>query len=568
LSECRKHRAQFVRRRAYSIARTIFPALFIVCATLLSARAGNIFDDDWTPPAPKATRPSAFTPGPSPPQPAQGPPQPQGERPTPASPAHAETRSPAPVPAKAQQANSRKLFKEVFAAELTDRSAPARRKLAVKLLDAADKSADVRSDLFVLLIAAADAARDAADLELSFRATDALAAAYQVDGLRMRSDMALAVFAARDPAAATEGNCRAVFALCDQLLAVDDYVTATRLLTGLRTLAAAHSVLATQVAKRSQDIEATRAAAERALHVADKLRSAPDDPPTNLVVGQFLCFYKQDWPHGLPMLEKGTDARLKSLAAAELAKPGDAEGVVRVADGWWDAAPSLRDPARHNVLLHAVALYHSALEGTSGLRRAAIEKRIEEVANADRSPFVNLLALVDLDHDVLNGRWRIEQGSLIGDNEGHSRVRIPYAPPEEYDFRIVFTRLDGNADVAQLLSHGPASFAWEMGAFDNTNTLISIIKDPNPTIKRVQSVLANGKSSESIVKVRRNSVSAYLNGKLLASYTTDYSDLSIDGGWSGIDGVLGVGSWQSSTRFDAIELVEITGHGKPSPRSR
>ena len=128
-----------------------------------------------------------------------------------------------------------------------------------------------------------------------------------------------------------------------------------------------------------------------------------------------------------------------------------AAAVVRLADGWWDAASSLRDPARRHVQLHAVALYKLVLETSSGLRRVAIEKRIDEVASFDHSPVVNLMQFIDPQRDALHGIWRMEQNGLLSDDGQYARFRIPYQPPDEYDFRIVFTRVEGNNDVCQLL---------------------------------------------------------------------------------------------------------------------
>src|SRR5438067_479597 len=122
-------------------------ALLLVAAC--AARAGSIFDDDWVPPPqhktqtilprlklPPTTLPADSTPtATSPPTPtqAQSPGQAQATSPTPSDsgskPRITARAAPAataparrPVPDKVAQAKSRRLFKDIFAKELADRS--------------------------------------------------------------------------------------------------------------------------------------------------------------------------------------------------------------------------------------------------------------------------------------------------------------------------------------------------------------------------------------------------------------------------------------------------------------
>ena len=175
---------------------------------------------------------------------------------------------------------------------------------------------------------------------------------------------------------------------------------------------------------------------------------------------------------------------------------------------------------------------------------------------------VDLIPLIDPGRDTINGKWRLEGGHLFSDATGSARLRIPYAPPDEYDFRIVFTRMQGSQDVSQLLSHQGTSFAWTMGAQHNT---LAMLQGARAGGNYFTKVLTTGMSTESVVKVRRNSVSTYINGSLIAEFKSDYSDLNV-GDWGGAEGVLGVASWESPTRFDTIEVVEVSGPGRESPQ--
>jgi hypothetical protein len=56
---------------------------------------------------------------------------------------------------------------------------------------------------------------------------------------------------------------------------------------------------------------------------------------------------------------------------------------------------------------------------------------------------------------------------------------------------------------------------------------------------------------------------AYLDGKLISAWKTDFSDISADQPWIlKSSDVIGVGSWQSPTVFRTIEVIEITGKGR------
>ncbi|MEI7767615.1 MAG: hypothetical protein WCJ97_09295 [Phycisphaerae bacterium] len=96
-----------------------------------------------------------------------------------------------------------------------------------------------------------------------------------------------------------------------------------------------------------------------------------DDPASLTAVGRFTTFYTNDWANGLPLLAKGADTNLKTLA--ELDKEKD----MAVADGWWDVAAKLTGVAKTNVQNHAVEIYKTL--DAKGLDRAKVDQRIAEV---------------------------------------------------------------------------------------------------------------------------------------------------------------------------------------------
>jgi hypothetical protein len=243
-----------------------------------------------------------------------------------------------------------------------------------------------------------------------------------------------------------------------------------------------------------------------------------------------------------------------------------------VADQWWKFADSQTGTPKNSLLERAALWYQQASPELAGLDKMLADKRLEEFARLAlpikvRGRVVNLMPLIDPAQDAVDGTWTMEGGELLVSGDGCNRLRIPYYPPAEYDFHIRFKRLKGNHDVCQMLRHAGRAFVWIMGAADNHLTLFANVNNNynnsnNPTMLNSDSVLENDQTHDSVVQVRKDFVAAYLDGKLVTRYPTDYSDLSMKDIWSlGALG-LGIGSYQDSDSFSVIEVVEVTGIGR------
>ncbi len=164
------------------------------CATALAivlylpidtAQAGSIFDDNWTPPeAPQPPAPPPHDPLPAPvelrqPDAPAVPPE-SVTAPAPTPPARSA------IPDHSSLTTSRKLLREIYAKELKERAAPARRAFAGKLIADADRSEDNPTDQFVLLSAALAAAEEGISLPLSFQVADRMDNRYLVSGLALK----------------------------------------------------------------------------------------------------------------------------------------------------------------------------------------------------------------------------------------------------------------------------------------------------------------------------------------------------------------------------------------------
>ena len=387
--------------------RVLQAEAFLVCARLcvwvgLLAGAGvawgvdNIFDDNWTPPkrvekpteTSPATRPEVTPTSKASSTPVTPPTTKVEPTPTtsPEAPAAAASNRLA-IPAKEDQDRSRKLLKEVFAAQLTDHSPTARRKLALSLMAEASKVADNPVDQFVLLGAAVKAGREAGSIALSFDAADKMAKSFDVDGLALRTETALKTPLSSAPPDAAAENLRAGMELLDQLVAAEDCASVARLTPILQRAAASAPLQRGVLQQRLKEAAEMRLAHDRFLLQRDKLKTSPGDPVANLAVGGYYAYVKNQWEEALPYLAKGNNALIKRAVAAEEAKPTTPDQLIAAGDAWWDAGEkeAASAPGRGAMRRRAASLYGKALEGTevTGLNRTRLEKRVELAGAAD-----------------------------------------------------------------------------------------------------------------------------------------------------------------------------------------
>lgn len=187
---------------------------------------------------------------------------------------------------------------------------------------------------------------------------------------------------------------------------------------------------------------------------------------------------------------------------------------------------------------------------------------------------IDLLASLDLNASTVSGTWRRE-GSVLRctDASAQNRAKLRLSPPPPgsgYDIAITFTAEGERRFVAHVLSFRGKQFIFAM--FSSQSGFASV---------RGQNALANettrnkgitaGKKHTSVVKVREKEVSAYLDGELLSTHATDYSDLSVSDAWnlgpsSKRDNLLGVAS-ESPITIEAITLTPLEAEPAKSPEN-
>lgn len=223
----------------------------------------------------------------------------------------------------------------------------------------------------------------------------------------------------------------------------------------------------------------------------------------------------------------------------------------------------------------------SAKKSTSSASAIGVDQSRIIPTSPREKPWVPLLPSIDPAVDAVKGLWEKIGDEFQGSNPdrqpGPSLLMLPYEPPEEYDFRIAFTTHEGNCEATQILSAGGRRFTWatasgqkeKVAGFDLVGGMTCIQRANSslpgaiPAARKLPHRPFAHVRHESVVEVRRDRVTAYVNGEKLVDWPTRYEEMSIEPQFMlPSPTALGVGLWWSRTTFHDISVREVSGKGK------
>ena len=288
------------------------------------------------------------------------------------------------VPTVAEQTKSEELVKEIFApyppVKQADRAA-----LARKMIDLALEPNNDVSGQYVLFRDSRDMAAGAGDVTTALKAADEMSKKFDVQP--SGAEMKVALLEKMRPMVRSTTDATTAANACMQAASEAatggkaDVIARAAAMAGsyANTSGDADLIAAVKIHfAQMQDVEKT---VQTAKNANQALKVNPNDPQNNLAMGKYLCFMQNDWEKGLPLLAKGADPALKSLAETDLAHPSDPEKLLELANGWWDAAEKVTPAEQAHVHARAGILYTAALPGLSGLYKDLAAHRIA-LANA------------------------------------------------------------------------------------------------------------------------------------------------------------------------------------------
>ena len=473
-----------------------------------------------------------------------------------------------PVPDAAAQKQALAQLKSVFQAEYQKRSAADQQRFARELLTNARETGQPAMK-FAMLSESRELAISLGDVTLAIEATNAIAANFDIEAVGERARTAGEIIRQVKTDPGRRLFVSLAFDLAEPLIAKGEFVEASKLLTQ-----------AEGFAKRLKDLEASKQAREwkadirlisaendRVAKFRDTLVQSPDDPAANHAVGRYEALYRGDWETGLPKLAKSNDQTIRSLAEKTLTGAKSPEAQYELGNLWWDYADSLSGIEQNQAKRFAAGWYRQAHANLAGFNQTVAEKRIEEARDLDnmirRRRTINLIPLIDPKQDAVNGDWKIEDGRLVCTSMHFvPKVQIRYQPPAEFDFTIVFSQPKLRNPVVQIMPKNGNSFSWELGGTEGRIAFSVESGGKNPTESKNPGAAQPNTRYTSVVKVRDDGVEAYIDGKLVARYRTNFADMKANN-WRALKdkSLLGVGC-DDPTVFYVVELKEITGQGK------
>ena len=460
----------------------------------------------------------------------------------------------APPPAAALK-DAEKSVRELFRDEYAKKSAPDRLALARTLLESGEKTPDEPATRWVLLVEAREVAFQAGDPDLAFRAVDALARAFAVRPASLKLDLL-----AKLPSPSAD----AALAVLEEGIRTNDFDAAAKSAEiGRRAaLKSGDAGLAARLAARAKEAAQIRTRYAKASRAFETLEKSPDDPEANLEVGEYACLVKGDWEEGLPFLAKGPDGPLTALARKDLAGAEAPDAQAALGDAWWELGDKQKPEAKTRYYDRAAEWYGRALNGLEGIQKVRLEKRLGSLPPS-RAP-IDLLRKVEPGKDAVHGTWTRKGEALLSDAAEFGNLLLPYFPPAEYDFRVTFAREEGDSDVVLFFSHGARTVCWAQGSDAGFASIKGMWHSPgNPTHAETRGAVVNGRPVTAVVEVRKDRFRVLLDGKPVKEWKTTWDDAGLPSFLRLPRPGVAVCSYKSPTRFLRVELVEVSGRGRP-----
>jgi hypothetical protein len=244
-------------------------------------------------------------------------------------------------------------------------------------------STEVPAERYALLTVAFNLASRGDDASLLLGIADGLKASFNVESTAALADKLAGITGPVNPATWPATAAR-INALINESLTQGEFAVASDLVTAL-----------TSLAKRARDVKTVAAATALRKTIAEKKKAddrfetlreagsrADASPEDVLELARVLCFARNDWAAGLPLLIRSGDASLSVLAKAEL---GAADGAAKmaVADRWAEYAEKAPPSDRVAIREHAISIYNDLLPDLTGLAKVRVDEAVDRLLQAN-----------------------------------------------------------------------------------------------------------------------------------------------------------------------------------------
>lgn len=287
------------------------------------------------------------------------------------------------LPDAAAQEQARKAIREQYKADFNKAKKPeARVELAKTFLETA-AATDDRTTRFALFEEALQLAGQGSDLDLALRSANLIADEFNVAALPWKERAAVTVGASTlNVAPDIASRMLARFSeLAAEASAADEYAIAANVMKAATDVfkKPAYKPFKDEASIQAKQYANMRDVYDAAKVARDKLATDPDNTAANLAWGRFLCFYKQDWDHGLPFLSKGNDKVWSPLAQRELMPPDSADDWLQLGDDWYSAALKENYPMKLVASERAERAWRQAIsKAATPMQKKELEQKFDQ----------------------------------------------------------------------------------------------------------------------------------------------------------------------------------------------
>lgn len=451
--------------------------------------------------------------------------------------------------------------KKAFEEDYKKKDAASKITLANKLAKSADDPKNDVALTYVLKQEAIKAYAEGLDLNSAFSLAERVTESYNTSGLRLKcTAFNIARKLPLKDADQASSVAESGYELTGDLYIKGDFTSSLEIVGEAKKI----TKLPKEAVQKLTDLESEI----KQVQIAELALSAtPDDAKSNITVARYTAFRRGKMAEAKDYAKKSKDQVLIDLIDTELINPDNAESQYMIANQYFEASKKLKGFEKDQYTMRASFWYNEALPKSNTLMKADIEKKLKEIQPVEKSKSVDLMKLIDLKKDSVAGTWKWQDGKLMSDNATNitfARIELPYEPSEEYNFTVVFTKVQGKMDIVQILSKAGKSFSLNMGAGNGTlYGFYSATSTSNPSIVTKQ-VLETNKQYTATVEVRKNGVKAYLDGAQLTEWKPEQKDLGGHPSWIlRNEKALGIGSHQDAVLYHKIEVTEVgSGKGK------
>lgn len=275
-------------------------------------------------------------------------------------------------------------LKESYSSQLGAGTATARQQAALELLERSGSTGDSSFEAASLRVAGLLAAK-AEDISLAMEICGAMEKRFELNILPQKVELLDEVSDhARTPANksdVTEACLTAGFAA----IAANDYASADSLaeLANRTALGANDASLAQQASFLRDEATRCRDAYERVSNDWKVFREKPTDPRASLAVGKFLCFAKNDWATGLPLIARGNDEALKAVVNLEInGTLKDSRDQLSLGGSWWELTTGAREADKIFYQHRARYWYLKGIASSQEADKARLRQQLAERINA------------------------------------------------------------------------------------------------------------------------------------------------------------------------------------------